>query len=54
MSTTTFTRRIAATLSGPLVATGIILGSMVIGDTASANADPMSSGQPTGMTMTGA
>jgi hypothetical protein len=53
MNTTTFARRIATTLSGPLVATGIILGSMVIGDDASANADPMSSGQSIGMTMTG-
>ena len=52
MSTNTFTRRITATVSGALVAAGILLGSMVIGDTASATADPMSGGQCAGMTMT--
>lgn len=50
---TRFTRRLTATLSGPLVAAGVILGSMVTGETATAGADPMSGGQCTSMTMTG-
>jgi hypothetical protein len=49
---TTATRRITAAVSGPLLAAGIFLGSMVIGGTAAANADPMSGGQCTSMTMT--
>jgi len=52
MNTTTFTRRITATVSGPIVAAGIILGSMVIGDNATAAAQPTMSGQCTSMTMT--
>lgn len=38
-------RTLTATLSGPLVAAGIILGSMVIGDSATANAQPTTDGQ---------
>lgn len=49
---TTITRRVTATLSGPLVAAGIILGSMVIGETATAGAQP-GDGQCSSMTMTG-
>lgn len=52
MNTSPIARRIAGALSGPVVAAGIILGTMVIGETASANADPMSGGQCTSMTMT--
>ena len=54
MNTTTFTRRITSAMSGPLVAAGIILGSMVIGDNATAAAQPTSGGQCAGMTMTDA
>ena len=53
MNATPFARRITATLSGPLVAAGIILGAMVIGDTATASAQPTTDGQCTSMTMTG-
>ena len=53
MNTTSFTRRITATLSGPLVAVGIMLGAMVINDTATASADPAPDGQCTSMSMTG-
>lgn len=53
MITTAFTRRITATLSGPLVAAGIFMGAMVIGDTATASAQPAADGQCTSMTMTG-
>jgi len=53
MNTIQFTRRITATLSGPLVAAGILLGAMVIGDSATASADPAADGQCTSMAMTG-
>ena len=43
---------LAATLSGPLVAAGIILGSMVIGEAATANAQPSTDGQCSSMPMT--
>ena len=52
MTTTTFTRRVTAAVSAPLVAAGIILGSMVIGSTGIASAQPTSGGQCAGMTMT--
>lgn len=52
MTTTATTRRITAALSGPLLAAGIFLGGMAIGGTATASADPMSSGQCSSMTMT--
>ena len=52
MNTTTFTGRVGAALAGPLVAAGIMLGSMVISETASAGAEPTSGGQCTSMTMT--
>lgn len=42
---TPLSRRLTTILSGPLVATGIILGSMVIDDNTSANAQPTSGGQ---------
>ncbi len=52
MNATPFTRRIIATLSGPLVAAGLILGSMAIGETATATAQPASDSQCTSMSMT--
>lgn len=52
MNTSPIARRITAALSGSVVAAGIILGTMVIGETATASADPMSGGQCTSMTMT--
>ena len=45
-------RTLTAALSGPLVAAGIILGSMVIGETASASAQPATNGQCSSMPMT--
>ena len=53
MNTKTVGRTLAATLSGPLVAAGIILGSMVIGDPATVSAQPTSDGQCATMPMTG-
>ena len=44
-------RRLSATLSGPLVAAGIILGTMVIGPTATASAQPTTDSQCSGMPM---
>jgi hypothetical protein len=52
MNTKRFGRTLAATLSGPLVAAGIVLGSMVIGDSATASAQPTSDGQCASMPMT--
>lgn len=47
MNATPLTRRITATLSGPLVAAGIMLGSMVVGEVASAGAEPTAGGHST-------
>lgn len=52
MLSTTIRRTLTASLSGPLVAAGIIFGSMVIGVSATANAQPMTDDQCTSMTMT--
>ena len=52
MTNTTFGRKLAATLSGPLVAAGILAGSMVIGEPATANAQPTTDSQCSSMTMT--
>jgi hypothetical protein len=52
MNNKTFGRTLAATLSGPLIAAGVILGSMVLGDSATANAQPSTDGQCTSMPMT--
>ena len=52
MKSTTIRRTLTASLTGPLVAAGIILGSMVIGETATANAEPTTDGQCTSMPMT--
>ena len=52
MNTNKFTGNLGAVLAGPLVAAGIMLGSMVLGDSASASAEPTTAGQCTGMTMT--
>lgn len=43
MNNSTRTRRITTAISGPLLAAGIFLGSMVIGDTAGASADTAAS-----------
>ncbi len=51
MDNSTVTRRITTAMSGPLLAAGIFLGSMVIGDTAGASADA-TSGLCTSMPMT--
>jgi len=51
MKSTTIRRTLTASLTGPLVAAGIILGSMVIGEAATANAQP-TDGQCTSMPMT--
>lgn len=53
MKTTAVGRKFTATLSGPLVAAGIILGSMVISDAGTANADPTTDSQCSSMPMTG-
>lgn len=53
MRTKTVARTFTASLSGPLVAAGIILGSMVVGQTATANAQPTTDSQCTSMPMTG-
>jgi len=53
MNSTTIGRKLTASLTGPLVAAGIILGSMVIGESATANAQPTTDGQCTSMPMTG-
>jgi hypothetical protein len=45
-------RTLTATLSGPLVAAGILLGSMVIGESATANAQPATDGGCSSMPMT--
>jgi hypothetical protein len=52
MNNATVTRRITTAVSGPLLAAGIFLGSMVIGETAGANAAPGASPCTT-MPMTG-
>ncbi len=52
MNSTTIGRKLTASLSGPLVAAGIILGSMVVGESATANAQPTADGQCTSMPMT--
>lgn len=49
-TTTTLGQRIAATMAGPLLAAGILMGSMVVGDTAAASAQP-SAGTCTSMPM---
>jgi hypothetical protein len=51
MLSTTIRRTLTASLSGPLVAAGIIFGSMVIGESATAHAQPMTDNQCTSMTM---
>ena len=53
MSTKSIGSTLAATLSGPLVAAGIILGSLVVVDPAPASAQPTSDGQCATMPMTG-
>lgn len=45
-------RRLGATLGTPLVAAGILLGAMAVGDTAVAGAQPASDSQCAGMSMT--
>ena len=52
MNNSTVARRITTAVSGPLLAAGIFLGSMVIGETAGASADPAAS-PCTSMPMTG-
>ena len=52
MNSTTIGRKLTASLTGPLVAAGIILGSMVIGESATANAQPTTDSQCTSMPMT--
>ncbi len=52
MKSTTIGRTLTASLSGPLVAAGIILGSMVIGETATASAQPTTDSQCSSMPMT--
>lgn len=52
MNSTMIGRKLTASLSGPLVAAGIIIGSMVIGDSATANAQPTIDGPCTSMPMT--
>lgn len=47
MNATPLTRRITATLSAPLVAAGIILGSMVVGEAAPAGAESTPGGHST-------
>lgn len=52
MNNSTVARRITTALSGPLLAAGIFLGSMVIGETAGASADSTSSAPCASLTMT--
>ena len=52
MNTKRIGRTLTASLSGPLVAGGILLGSLVIGDSATASAQPTSDGQCSSMPMT--
>jgi len=52
MTKTNFGRKLAATLSGPLLAAGILAGSMVIGGSAIAGAQPTTDSQCSSMTMT--
>lgn len=52
MTNTTITRRITTALAGPLVAAGVLLGSALAGDVATAAAQPASAGQCSSMTMT--
>lgn len=52
MNTKSVGRTLTATLSGPLVAAGILLGSIVIGEAATASAQPTSDGQCAAMPMT--
>ena len=52
MNSKSLGRTLTAAVSGPLVAAGIMLGSMVIGEAASAGADPTSDSQCSSMPMT--
>ncbi len=52
MNSRPFGRTLTTTLSGPLVAAGILLGSMVVGESATANAQPVTDGQCSSMPMT--
>ena len=52
MNTKNIGRTLAAAVSGPLVAAGIMLGSIVIGDSATASAQPTTDSQCASMPMT--
>jgi hypothetical protein len=52
MNTNPLTRRVTAAMSGSLVAAGLLLGSLVVGEVAAASAQPASDSQCASMPMT--
>ena len=52
MTNTAITRRITAALAGPLVAAGVLIGTMAATEPAVAGAQPAADGQCASMTMT--